>query len=206
MSKKYVIITGGSCGKVDVPSDAEKVIACDLGYLHAVKNGIKPDFIIGDFDSYTGDLPQDIPTMRYKKEKDDTDTMLAIKYAIEQGATEILVYGAFGGRVDHQLANIQSAIFAAEHGVLCCMKDENNSFYAFKDGEITVKRGKSGNVSIFALSNECKGVNATGLKYHLDSITLTNSFPIGVSNEFLDNESKISVQSGILAVVISDGV
>lgn len=95
---------------------ADFVIACDAGYIHAQRADIVPDVIIGDFDSYLGDLPGGVEIIRTKPEKDDTDTMMALKLAIRQRLPQDNACGALGGRVDHMLANISLIAFAATKG------------------------------------------------------------------------------------------
>ena len=74
------------------------VICCDAGYRLAQRLGVRPDLLLGDFDSYTGALPEDIPVQRYIRDKDDTDTVIAVRYALEHGYDSILLVAATGGR------------------------------------------------------------------------------------------------------------
>lgn len=76
------------------------VICCDAGYRLAQRLGVRPDLLLGDFDSYTGALPEDIPVQRYIRDKDDTDTVIAVRYALEHGYDSILLVAATGGRLD----------------------------------------------------------------------------------------------------------
>ena len=72
------------------------VICCDAGYRLAQRLGVRPDLLLGDFDSYTGALPEDIPVQRYIRDKDDTDTVIAVRYALEHGYDSILLVAATG--------------------------------------------------------------------------------------------------------------
>ena len=87
------------------------IICADRGYAYCVSMGVVPDLVLGDFDSYNGSLPQNCELLRYPVEKDDTDTMLAVKEAIRRGYHEIMMLGMLGGRLDHTLANIQTVVF-----------------------------------------------------------------------------------------------
>ena len=108
---------GGKVSAEEIKSRADIIIAADKGLEHLSVLGLVPDIIVGDFDSYTGELPEtDAEMHRSVPEKDDTDTMLAVRIAIERGCTDIDLYGALGGRTDHTIANIQTLRFAREHG------------------------------------------------------------------------------------------
>jgi len=203
MSVRCVIISGGEYSPIiDVNSD-DYVIACDKGYEYAVQSGIVPDLVVGDFDSYSGDVATDIPIDRYISEKDDTDTMIAIRYAVEQGFEELAIFCASGGRLDHMVANLQSLKFAAGFGLDVWMHDDHTDIYAFANRTKRFEKREDYSVSVFALSDECKGVGIHGTKYVLDNAFVTNSFPIGVSNEWKDDYAEIGVENGVLMVVLS---
>ena len=91
------IISGGEYSPMDDIKAAEYIIACDRGYSYAKRSGIVPDLLLGDFDSYTGKLPEGAAVERLPREKDDTDTMHAVRRALELGFTRISLYCALGG-------------------------------------------------------------------------------------------------------------
>jgi thiamine pyrophosphokinase len=80
------------------------IICADGGYIHARKLNLKPNVIIGDLDSI-GEIPQDIEVLQFNAEKDETDTLLAVKLGIERGFKDFLIIGGLGGRLDHTYAN-----------------------------------------------------------------------------------------------------
>ena len=203
MSARCVIISGGEFSPISEIYTDDYVIACDKGYEYAVSCGIMPDLVVGDFDSYSGDVARDIPVDRYVSEKDDTDTMIAVRFAIEQGFDELAVFCALGGRLDHMLANLQSAKFAAEHGADVWLHDKSSEIYVFSGGIRRIEKKEGYSLSVFALSDECSGVNIKGAKYSLEDASVTNAFPIGVSNEWREYYAEISADSGILMVVLS---
>ena len=106
--KTCVIIAGGDLpGTIEIPEQT-LVICADCGLRHARRLGIVPDVIVGDFDSYTEELPAGCEILRLPVEKDVTDTMQAVLYGEERGCRVFHIYGVFGGaRIDHSLANIQ---------------------------------------------------------------------------------------------------
>ena len=205
MSEFCLIISGApECYFPVSFTKADFVIACDAGYIHAQRADIVPDVIIGDFDSYLGDLPGGVEIIRTKPEKDDTDTMMALKLAIRRGYRRIMLVGALGGRVDHMLANISLIAFAATKGADLQIVDGHHQIFAVRDGRRRVPRSSWRNISVFAFDTECTGVTLRGMKYPLEGAVLTNTFALGVSNEFTEDIAEISVESGILIVVLSD--
>lgn len=110
-----------------LPHDGAQLVICaDTAYRQAAQAGITPDVVIGDFDHEAGQAAKFGKIIRVPSEKDDTDTMLCIKYAIEAGAGEIVIAGGIGGRLDHTIANIQSLAYAASHGASAVLTDGRN--------------------------------------------------------------------------------
>lgn len=179
------------------------IICADGGTEYALSEGIIPDLVIGDFDSYRGVLPEDIPRIVLPEEKDDTDTHYCVKYAMEQGFSDITVYGGLGGRFDHSVSNLQTLRYAAENGCTISLISSGNTIYVINSCSIALSRQPS-YVSVFALSDICQGVTIRGAAYDVENAVFTGSFPIGTSNEFSDDTIEVSVKSGTLAVILSE--
>ncbi len=198
--KKVVIICGGECHveliSRDVFDDAY-VIAADSGCDTAEKLGILPDLVIGDFDSAKR-LPEGVKIIRALPEKDDTDTMLAIKHALDEGAAEITVIGGGGGRCDHLLSNIFMLEFLSDRNVKAELNDGLNRIFLLHDGEATLKN-ESGYFGVLALEDSV--VTLTGCKYPLHKADLIRSNPFAVSNEVTSEEAKIIVSGKALVVI-----
>ncbi len=203
MTGKCVIITGGNFSPIEKPDANDFVIACDLGLKYAQASGILPNLIIGDFDSYRGQIPSGIPVERFPSVKDDTDTMIAIRYAVSHGFKQISLFCALGGRLDHLYANLQAAAFAAQNGSVVTLKDENTVIYILCSGKICIPSQKGCSLSVFAFTDQCCGVSIHGTKYELEHASLNNSFPLGVSNEWKESEAVITVETGTLMIVLS---
>ncbi|MEG1774722.1 MAG: thiamine diphosphokinase, partial [Oscillospiraceae bacterium] len=106
---RCVIVCAGERGALEFSSRPDDfVICCDEGLNAAKEIGLRPDLLLGDFDSIQTPLPQDILTMRFPVEKDDTDSMLAVREGLRRGCTEFVLLFSLGGRLDHTLANIQA--------------------------------------------------------------------------------------------------
>ena len=91
-------------------------IAADGGLDHMRAMGLSPDFVIGDFDSLSGDVPDGDHSVRLPPQKDDPDLLSALKVGWSRGAREFHIYGALGGRIDHTIANMQLMALLASHG------------------------------------------------------------------------------------------
>ena len=214
---KCVIISAGSFVPVDITLNEEDYcIACDAGFLYAEQLGILPDLIVGDFDS-TSDLgptavrslneimesdPDRIISLNVKK--DDTDTMKAVKIGLEKGYKKFYLYGALGGkRFDHSLANIQTLLYIKHHGATGYIMDAQRVMMIAENESINFNRGNTGYLSVFSLSPISKGVSLKGLMYSMDKGEIRSDFPLGVSNEFIIDETAIvSVEDGTLLLVL----
>lgn len=182
------------------PQESDLIIAADGGYSTLKKLNIKPDLVVGDFDSL-GETPENENIIKYPIKKDDTDTLLAVKTGLEKGYKTFVIYGAIGGRLDHTVATIQTATFVAENGGIAYIYDGTHTVTAIKNTSIKFKNTAKGYVSVFALSGISKGVSISGLLYELNDVEITPSFPLGVSNEFICKESEISVKNGVLTII-----
>ena len=181
------------------------VIAADGGFDYLEEIGIRADIVLGDFDSVTSyDLPSD--AIRYPREKDDTDMMIAVKLGLEKGYTVFEIYGGLGGRLDHTLANIQLLIFLSKKGATGTLYCDDYAVQAVNAGSIVLGKDTAFNVagnlcSVFALDRHCHNVTIQGLKYEVSGADWYNSNPIGVSNEFTGKRAVVSCTKGSLAVL-----
>lgn len=203
MNRVCAIISGGDFAPLDGIEKSDYIIACDKGLDYAASQGITPDLILGDFDSCSGRLPDDIPVLSLPVMKDDTDTMAAIRHAADMNRfSELRIYCALGGRLDHLFANIQAGAFAARHGLTVRISDENARIVIMPPGEIRLPAEEDFSLSVFALSDSCRGLSISGALYTLDDAEITSSFPIGVSNQWA-GDALISFTEGILMIVMS---
>ena len=200
MKQLCAIISGGQEDILPDISAADYIIACDRGCAYAEKAGIRPDLLVGDFDSYTGPLPKDIPVLDLPVEKDDTDTMAAVRWAVSEGFSSIRLYCALGGRLDHLLGNVQALSFACAHGVKAELLGDAAQMLLLSNSSVTIPPMPGYSLSVLALTDEVKNVSISGVKYPLHGKTVTNIFPIGISNEW-EGTAKISCGDGILLVI-----
>lgn len=186
------------------PSAGTFIIAADRGYLAVKQMGLTPNLVLGDFDSLdpTAHVPQDCEIIRAAPEKDDTDTMLAVKTALDRGYTDITIVGAIGGRLDHTLANIQTLAYILRHGGFGRLVGENDCVELLNAGEYSYERKDGMYLSLFAYGERAV-ITTRGTKYDLTEHTLDNTFPLGVSNEIIGEKCRVSVHEGQLLVIFS---
>lgn len=195
----YIISAGDFYGLRDEPDDSDYVIAADAGFKYCREISILPDLVLGDFDSL-GDCPDHPNVLQLPVEKDDTDTVFAIKLGLERGYKRFYLYGCMGGeRSDHTLANLQLLLYIAKHGARAWMFGKNEIWTAIRNDKIRLKG--EGNAAVFCIDGTAKGVTLKGLKYELDNATLTSDFPLGVSNSMTESEAEISVSDGTLLIM-----
>ncbi len=204
-NKKCYIFAGAPdsrCTEVEF-SDSRYVICADAGIVLAKRMGIRPDVLIGDFDAYRKKLPDDIEIIKRPPEKDDTDTMLAVKLAINRGYRHIVICGGLGGRLDHTMANIQTLSYIMKHGAFGELAGDGNFAMLQGPGVKVYSRMSGYYFSIFSYTEECSGITTTGFKYPLKNATLKSSFPLGVSNQITGRSGVVSVDKGVLLVIFS---
>lgn len=196
----FVVGAGECSGPGFRPKKEDFVIAADAGLQYLNRWGISADLIIGDFDTLK-DVPDGDNVIRLNCEKDDTDMLAAVREGIKAGYVRFHIYGGTGGRIDHTLANLQVLSYLAENGMQGFLFGEHSIITAIADGELAFEPVSAGWLSVFSCSDRAEGVFLQGLKYPLKDAVLTNTFPVGTSNEFVGEKSRIQVKKGILAVV-----
>ncbi len=182
------------------------LIAADGGFEHLKRMKIVPDMLIGDMDSIKQEYDNsDIEIKKLPREKDDTDMLAAIKEGLAAGCKEFAIYGALGGeRIDHSIANIQCLLYLYNHGAKGVLYGVNDRIELLCNDKIYYPATMEGMLSVFAFGTDAMGVTEKGLKYSIHDTTIKMEFPIGVSNEFIGQESMIEVKEGMLLLCIHD--
>lgn len=182
------------------------VVVADGGLKFLLKNGMLPDFFVGDLDSVElegalKDILNDIPKKIVPVEKDDTDMALAVAKAYEKGYRNILLYGGCGGaRISHTLANIQMMSFYAKKGCSLQMLGDGVRLEILHNASKTLSAAMKGSISVICLSDIAEGVTIQGLKYEYTG-ALTSDRTLGVSNSFVGKDAIVSVENGTLLLV-----
>lgn len=218
MKARAIVITS----YIEYPVDIEpllrrgdRIVCLDGGYDEAVKQGIRPDILLGDMDSLEADPAEirleasdspgtgSLKILRYPPEKDYTDLELAFIELDPAETPEVLVIGAMGGRLDMTAVNIQLLERYSSRFEKIEMIDGRNRCFVLRGGyEVRIPKTDS-YLSLIPLTDTCEGVSLTGAKYPLEKATLHRGASLGVSNEFADDEVMLSLEQGSLLVVIT---
>ena len=198
------IVAAGDCEKISVnKNENDLIIAADGGLKYCERDGIKPDIIIGDFDSL-GFVPENDNVLVLPVEKDDTDTSFAVKYAMNKGYDTFVIFGGTGGkRGDHTYANIALLAYVSKEGCSAFLDCGDYSITAITDSEISFPDYMKGDISVFSFDNVSEGVRETGLYYIFDNEDIENCNIRGVSNSFIGQKSTVSVRKGTLIIYFS---
>lgn len=194
----YIVGAAPSCD-VFTPRKGDFVIAADGGLSALAKMGVSPDLAVGDFDSAT--RPHGVACVVHPPEKDDTDTALALREGMARGYGTFALYGCTGGRLDHTLGAIQTALGATRKGARVFLVGEGTVSTVLENGSLSFS--PRGTVTVLSLTDRSVGVTLTGLKYPLTDATLTNDYPLGVSNEGNGTPATVSVKEGALYVLFA---
>ena len=212
MNKKIVIVSGGELNEEFTLSvlreEAGCVIGVDRGMEFLYHHQIMPSYIVGDFDSVDQTIAAyyrdetDVPIREFNPVKDASDTEIAIRLAMTLGCKEMIILGATGGRIDHLWANIQSLAIPFQAGVEAQILDPQNRIRLI-DGDTVIKKDEAYGpfFSVFPRGAEVYHFNIEGAKYPLTDHTLSPYDSLCVSNQWLEDEVKISFMNGIVILM-----
>jgi len=176
----------------------DTVICADGGYRVAASLGVKPDLVIGDFDSLSeSKIEPGIEVVRYEREKDFSDFELALKAAVDSRPEHVFVYGALGGRPDHQIINI---VLLANAPIPMTFVEEHALAYNVSDS-LSISGMKGCTCSLLALEHGCRVREMQGFRYSLNNEDLFPSSR-GLSNVIESNIAYVSVSGGTLIVIV----
>ena len=208
---KAFIYIGGTVNPDNItehPKADDLTIAADVGALNAKKLGDIPEMIVGDFDSAKlEELEKEFPRaeiVTVPKEKDFTDTELAIDAALKKGAKELVIIGGLDGRLDHALSNISILSSLWEMRIYTVITDGKNRVRYMNSSSTLIAKSHFTYLSIIPLSEKLKGLSIEGCKYPLANKTVLKSQPsLTISNEITGNCALISVRKGECLIIES---
>lgn len=207
--KRCVIVSAGEIHNYEKARaflrDDDFFIFCDGGLSHAGGLGVKPDVVVGDFDSCEqSDLEwwkERSEIIQLPREKDDTDTLFAVKLAVERGYCDFVLLGAMGGRFDHALGNISILLYLNEQGKKAVLVDDYSVMQIVGKEPLYIEDTCS-YFSVLTIAGDVSGVNIRNAKYPLENASLKCDFQLGISNEVLPGKvAEVSVECGRVLVV-----
>jgi len=184
------------------------VVAADGGARHATGLGVLIDRWVGDGDSLPAAALEElraagIPVELVAAEKDETDTELALRAAVDAGATDVVILGAFGGpRLDHALANAALLAHPSLAGRRAQLLDRGSRVRLLRGPATLALDGRSGDlISLIPFGADAEGVTTDGLRYPLRRETLVLGTARGVSNVRVGEHATVAVEGGAVLVV-----
>ena len=182
-------------------------IAADGGTHHALTAGVIPRVIIGDLDSLSPDEQARVEAagsqiVRFSPCKDETDLELALLHAVREGATEILVLAALGGRLDQIIANLLLLSLPELRELDVRIVEGAQEAFLIRD-EALIEGQLGDTVSLIPLGGDAVGVTAEGLEWPLHRETLRFGPARGVSNVLVAEQARVRVRRGMLLCVVT---
>lgn len=179
------------------------IVAADSGLHHAPTMGVKPNVIVGDFDSVSAEVLEqfpDVPKKSYSKHKDLLDLEIALGVVLEQGATSIHVFGATGGRFDQSLAALFIAARFKNEGIDISLHGQQDIYFlrGLESQRYAAPVGQ--HFSVLSLS-DLAVVSIINAVYPLNEFALEYGIGLGVSNEVRTSPLTVNVHEGLAVVV-----
>ena len=184
----------------------ELIIAVDGGANHLYRLGIMPNYILGDLDSIDDDIrsyyeASDVVFKKFPTKKDETDAELAVWMVEEEGLLGIDIYAALGGRIDHELANIQLLYYILDRGMYPRIISEREEIYILRNEEMNFKCSLGVIVSIIPVKGDARVITLANMEYSVEELDLKYSVTRGISNVMLAEDAYINVRDGCILVI-----
>lgn len=202
--RRCVIIGGADIGRYDrirgYLREGDFYICCDSGLKHREGLDIVPDLIVGDFDSYEN--PQlNIETITLPREKNDTDTVFAVKEALSRGFQDFLLVGVIGGRLDHTLGNVSLLLMLDAQGKTATALDDFSEMEIVSGQPVQIQDCYT-YFSLLNISGTAQSITIKNAKYPLDDAEITCEYQYGISNEVLPGKiAVVTVNQGRLLLI-----
>ena len=201
--KRCVIVGGADINNYEYIKSClcndDFIVFCDSGLKHLESLQVKPGLIVGDFDSH--DNPQlDVETIVLPCEKDDTDTVFAVKGALKRGFDDFLLIGVVGARLDHSLGNVSILLYLNSLGKKGCIIDDYSEMEIVCDKPVYIENS----FKFFSLLNifgTAKGITIKNAKYPLIDGEITCEYQYGISNEVVGQTAEVSIKKGKLLLI-----
>ncbi|MBQ8177795.1 MAG: thiamine diphosphokinase [Clostridia bacterium] len=193
---KYALVLNAP--ELDIEVKEKLIIAADGGYRLVDDRAVQA--VIGDFDTL-GYIPDFVTTISHPTDKDQTDGEICLDYLSSIGATDVTIYGALGGKIDHVLGNLNLLAYAKKVGLNAVAVSASTEVY-FVDGPLLKECEVGSTLSIIPFGGEVSFEHSFGLKYPLDGIKIAPYSSLGLSNEVTVGKVEIKVENGECLVII----
>lgn len=202
--KRCVIVGGADINNYSLIREKlctdDYVIFCDSGLKHMEQLQVKPGLIVGDFDSHENPN-MDVETIVLPREKDDTDTVYAVKEAVKRGFDDFLLIGVIGARLDHTLGNVSILLYLNSIGKTGRIIDDYSEMEIVSHQPVYI-HDEYPFFSLLNITGLAKGITITGSKYPLTDAEISCEYQYGISNEVLPGEkAAVSVKEGSLLLI-----
>ncbi len=191
-------------GYASIQPDRDLLIAVDAGLGRIHELGLTPSLIIGDLDSVDHDLLRlypEVELIRHPREKNETDTELAMLWCIDRGVKNVVICNSLQGRFDHGLALVQNLALLRSEAIAARVESANQMLW-FLEAETHLKGREGCLLSLLAWGGEARFAGSEGLQYSLQGVRLQPWQARGISNRVVGAEASIRLASGdILAIL-----
>lgn len=192
----------------NIVSNCGIIISADGASNALFKMGLSPDYLVGDMDSIEDKVlsyfkEEGKEVIIFPREKNQTDTEIAIDFAKDRGFKEVILLGALGNRIDHTLGNIGLLFYGREKSIEITIMDSKNKMYLLKEGGNILKTNKDQIVSFIAFAGDVKGITLKGFKYPLIDYDLQVGSSRCISNIAVSKEPSVEVKKGFLIAIES---
>lgn len=203
-----VIVANGDAvpGDRAIAAGAELLIAADGGALLCSRWGLLPELVVGDLDSLGVDRADELArrgarVIAYPADKDESDTEIAVRAALERGAIDVVLLAALGGeRLDHEIANILLVAGPRSGGRLRAVRGDT-TVRSLHSRSRLVLNGSPGDIVTLMPLGDAGGVTTEGLRYTLRDEPLRAGAARGLSNVIERAGASIALDAGVLIVI-----
>lgn len=205
--KRAVIVCNGDLANINNVAflKSDFIVCADGAVEKLLKKNMLPAIVIGDFDSTQEKTIQklkekNIQLIEYPREKDKTDSELALDYVVQKKYRKIIICGLLGSRIDHLLSNILMLSTYIHKGCDITVVENKTTVYTVRE-KISIQGMKNDIVSIVPITNEASGIETIGLHYALTNESLIFGSTRGISNYMIKNSAEITLKKGILLAI-----
>jgi len=186
--------------------EVDVVIAVDGGAHTCEDASVRPSVVVGDLDSLDSDTAERLRASGVEFQvfpvlKDETDLELALNEVRQRGVTEVVVTGAFSGRLDHTLAAVGSLMRAAD--LRPRIEEPDQSGWLLSALHKASARVTPEGATFSAISlGTASVISVEGAQWPLHQHRLDGLSSFGVSNTVVGGAATVTVHSGTVLVMV----